>query len=257
MLRRLFFFTVLTMFAGGCASLPAPEGFSYQEIKTDGFPLASWSRVAKKGGTLRVYIEGDGYAWINPHTPSLDPTPADSLVLKLAQRDRFKNVVYLARPCQYVTSRECRPYYWTSGRFDPKAVASVKDAVAKLAKQYQAPNVDLVGYSGGAAVALLVAAQSPSVAKVYTVAGVLDHKAWTAHHHDSPLKGSLNPADYMKKLAAVPQVHYAGGRDKTVPSSLAEEFVHSLQTTSQADVIIVPNATHNAGWVEVWPRLIN
>lgn len=257
MLKRFFFLFFLTAFVSGCSSLPRPEGFSYQEIKTKDFSLASWARVKQKKKKLRIYIEGDGFAWINPYTPSSDPTPSEMTALNLAQKDPFVNVVYLARPCQYVSSRECRPYYWTNGRFDPKVIASVTEAVRKLKEQYQAPSVELVGYSGGAAVALLVAVKEPSVSKVMTVAGVLDHKAWTDFHKDTPLKGSMNPANYKKKLKNIKQVHYSGGADKTVPSSLTENFVYSLGNDSKAEIIIVPNASHNKGWVNNWARLVN
>lgn len=50
----------------------------------------------KKGGPLRIYIEGDGFAWINPYTPSADPTPSETTALNLAQKDPFANVIYLA-----------------------------------------------------------------------------------------------------------------------------------------------------------------
>lgn len=76
--------------------MPRPEGFSYQEIKTKNFSLASWARIGKKGGPLRIYIEGDGFAWINPYTPSADPTPSETTALNLAQKDPFANVIYLA-----------------------------------------------------------------------------------------------------------------------------------------------------------------
>ena len=254
---RLFFALAAASFLTGCASLPCPEGFSYREIKTDDFSLASFARVAKKGAPLRVYIEGDGFAWINPRTPSADPTPVETTVLDLARRDTYPNVVYLARPCQYVSSRECKVYYWTGGRFDPKVVRSEKQAISKLMTLYQAKTAELVGYSGGAAVALLAAKDMPEITRVVTVAGVLDHAAWTKHHGDTPLKGSMNPADYKEKLAKVKQVHYSGGLDKNVPSALTEKFVYALGKDSRADIIIVPNASHNKGWVENWRRLID
>ena len=50
---------------------------------------------------VNIYIEGDGRAWLNKNRPSLDPTPKNSLALKLAEIDPAPNVIYLARPCQY------------------------------------------------------------------------------------------------------------------------------------------------------------
>ncbi len=254
---RLFFVLSVLSVLTGCVSLPSPEGFSYREIKTDDFSLASFARVGKKGAPLRIYIEGDGFAWINPRTPSVDPTPVETTVLDLAQKDTYPNVIYLARPCQYVFSRACGVYYWTNGRFDPKVVRSEKQAISKLMSLYQAKTAELVGYSGGAAVALLAAKDMPEITRVVTVAGVLDHDAWTKHHGDTPLKGSLNPADYKEKLAKIKQVHYSGGLDKNVPSALTEKFVYALGKGGNADIIIVPNASHNKGWVENWRRLID
>ena len=255
MMQKRFFMFFLTLFLPACVSLPEPEGFVYREIKTKDFSLASWSRIKTPGKPVRIYIEGDGFAWVNAYTPSSDPTPSELMVLKLAQKDASDNVIYLARPCQFVMSEECRVYYWTSGRFDPKVIASEKEAVRSLMEEYNAPSAELVGYSGGGAVALLTASELPEISKVYTVAGVLDHKAWTSFHGDSPLTGSLNPADYKKRLKKIRQTHFAGGADKTVPVSLTEKFVYSLNS-DRAEMIIVPDASHNKGWLTYWSRMI-
>ncbi|MBR1778329.1 MAG: alpha/beta hydrolase [Alphaproteobacteria bacterium] len=255
MIQRIFFLFFLTVILTACASLPEPEGFLYQELQTKPFALASWARIGQEGLPLRIYIEGDGFAWVNAYTPSTDPTPSELMVLDMAQRDPSANVVYLARPCQFIMPRSCRVYYWTNGRFDSNVIGAEAEAVRRLAAQYKAPKVELIGYSGGATVALLAALRLPEVSKVYTVAGVLDHKEWTAYHEDSSLNGSLNPADYKDRLAKIPQTHFVGGADKNVPVSLTESFVYSLNN-DQAELIIVPNASHNTGWVGIWPRLI-
>jgi len=253
--KKIFFLFLFAVGLNGCVSLPEPEGFSFQEIKTQEFPLASWARINAAGRPLRIYIEGDGFAWVNAYTPSMNPTPSDLMVLDLAKRDTSANVVYLARPCQFISSRKCRPYYWTTGRFDPQVIAAETEAIRTLIDQYHAPSVELVGYSGGAAVSLLTAVKIPEVSKVYTLAGVLDHQAWTSFHKDSPLTGSLNPADYKKELVKIPQTHFAGNADKNVPVSLTEKFVYSLKN-DQAEVIVVPSVSHNKGWNNIWNRLI-
>lgn len=251
-------FSIFLLFSlSGCVSLPHPDGFSYEEIKTGDFNLASWARVAQKGKPVRIYIEGDGFAWKNESTPSQDPTPTVQTALSLAQADKYPNVIYLARPCQYVSSKLCAPYYWTTGRFDEKVIASTAEAVQKLMKKYQAPSAELIGYSGGGAVAALTALRVSGVSRLATVAGVLDHRAWTSYHKDTPLKGSLNPADFKKKLALIPQRHFVGGQDKVVPVKLTEEFVYSLGDDSRAEIIIVPNAAHDKGWTGIWTRLVN
>lgn len=242
---RYLFFSVLFLTAG-CVALPRPEGFVFQEIQTETFAVAAWTRVKQQPvKVLRIYIEGDGFAWQTPTRPSSDPTPRRSLPLAWAQKDKG-DVVYLARPCQYVFSSRCSAYFWTDGRFAPEIIDSMDDALKTLLEKYKPEKVELIGYSGGAAVAVLLAAKhSDRVGALITVAGVLDHRQWTAYHGDSPLEGSLNPADEQSKIRRIPQKHYVGGKDEIVPQSLARQWV-----SDQRQVIVVPAASHGEGWPE-------
>ncbi|WP_414683398.1 lipase family protein, partial [Methylophaga sp. UBA5088] len=142
---------------------------------------------------LTIYIEGDGLAWLNRRKISSDPTPVDPLVLKLAVHD--KQAVYLARPCQYVKSDRCDKKLWTSARFSTEVVESMNQAVTELKNQFQASSLRLIGYSGGGAIATLLAAERNDVDQLVTVTGNLDTTAWTEMQHISALTDSLNPAD--------------------------------------------------------------
>ena len=82
-----------------------------------------------------------------------------------------------------------------------------------------------------------------NVKKVITIAGNLDHRAWTEYHHLPPLIQSLNLADYKETFALIPQVHYIGENDKVIPPILTEKFVEDKKS-----ILIVPNATHGDGW---------
>lgn len=69
---------------------------------------------------LWIMIEGDGRAWLNMREPSLDPTPVDAVGWRLAQNIARANVLYLARPCQFLSSLElnaCSIDDWTNARF--------------------------------------------------------------------------------------------------------------------------------------------
>ena len=188
---------LILFFVSGCASLPNPEGFTFQTVRTNTFDIAVWSRITLPADTLKVFIEGDGMAWVSPTQPSLDPTPRNSMVLKWAQRTAG-NVAYMARPCQYVFSDKCDVPFWTSARFAPEAVDAMDDALKTLIKRYNLKKVELVGYSGGGAVAVLLAQRNQGkVTKVTTVAGVLNHADWTAHF------GVLPNATHAKGFEAV------------------------------------------------------
>ena len=105
----------------------------------------------------------------------------------------------------------------------------------------------LIGFSGGAQVAGLVAVRHPErVQKLITIAGVLDQEAWTEYHGDAPLKKSLNLKDYQNVFKTIPQVHYAGGKDDVVPPKLIQDFA------GKEAVIIVPKAGHGEGFSSVY-----
>jgi len=231
----------------------------YRPIRTDRFTLASWVRTGEPGAPIDLYIAGDGLAWLDRDRPSPDPTPTDPVALRLAARDPSPNVAYLARPCQYTieTDRDaCRPVYWTNGRFDEAVIEALDRAVGTLRREMGGGRLNLVGYSGGGALALLVAARRTDVTSVRTVAGLLDHRAWTALQKISPLDASRNPADIAARLAAVPQLHFLGGRDEIVPAAVAASYQDRMPADGCSRLRVVPGAGHEEGWAERWPELL-
>jgi len=229
------------------------------EVKTDPFVLTAYSRIDKKGEPVHIYIEGDGYAWITPTRISSDPTPRQSLALELATKDPAPNVIYLARPCQYTPEEcdsACGPYYWTNGRFSEPVVKSVDQAVAYFVKEAGAPGVHFTGYSGGAAVAVLVAARRNDVLSLTTVAGNLDPEAVNKAHDASSLEGSLNPMDFAENVKNIPMRHFIGTLDNTVPSSIARSFAERCGDSSARSITEINRATHSDGWEEHWPELL-
>jgi len=196
---------------------------------------------------LTIYIEGDGYAWINRSRISTNPTPHNPTGLKLAMTD--KNAVYIARPCQYIdinSEPHCESKYWGTHRFAPEVILSTSMAIDILKSHYAASKIRLIGYSGGGAVAALVAARRKDVIQLNTFAGNLDIDAWTDHHNISPLKGSLNPADYWQNLVDIPQIHYFGGNDEIMPVSVARSYISKFPTEeSKPKLVIIPSANHH------------
>jgi len=212
---------------------------------------------------LTVYLEGDGLAWVDRHTPSFAPTPSDPLALRLAVADARAPAVYLARPCQYTQGasfKGCEVRYWGSHRFAPEVIGAMNDAVDQLKRRYGATHLVLVGYSGGGAVAALLAARRDDVAALVTVAGTLDTEHWTQEQRVSPLMGSLNPRDVAERLAAVPQWHFVGMRDDVVPRSVLNHFLdrvsHSASPgTPPPTVEVLPDFDHHCCWAVAWPQL--
>jgi pimeloyl-ACP methyl ester carboxylesterase len=206
---------------------------------------------------LTIYLEGDGLAWIGRSLPSADPTPLDPLALRLALAQPAGNAAYLARPCQYADAEGtgCAQRYWTGERFAPETVAAMNDAVTALKTQFGAQRLTLVGYSGGGNIAALLAARRHDVVRLVTVAGNLDHRAWSAHHRVRELSGSLNASDVAERLSALPQIHFVGGRDQVITPVLAEQWPPALLGQQKRNLHVLPDADHGCCWADRWPAL--
>lgn len=243
--------------------LAAAQDWQPLVLQTTDFAIQAF--VPRRPGTtaqLHVYIEGDGLAWLDRQTPSFAPTPADPVGLRLAMADAGVSAVYLARPCQYTFGtdfRNCHPRYWTSHRFAPELVEGMDQALDQLQRVRGAHRLVLVGYSGGAAIAALLAARRHDVVGLVTVAGVLDVKAWTRSQGLSTLDSSLEPRDIAPRLAGLPQWHFVGSRDRTVPPVLLDGFLQAQQplTADSSAVIRVhreKDFDHQCCWVQAWPE---
>lgn len=244
--------------AGLAAQLARGAHMRYQAIQTERFVLASWQRINRPGAPVTVYIEGDGFAWESRTQPAADPTPLNPIALRLAARDPSENVVYLARPCQFegIRSPACAPLYWTEGRFSRHVVNALDTALTHILREAHAEKLHLVGYSGGGGLAVLVAAQRSDVLDIRTVAGNLDHRAWTAWHQISPLTQSENPIAVAHLLEAIPQRHFIGASDEVVPRAIAESYRTHMANPAHVTLTSINGADHQNGWEAQWPTLL-
>lgn len=268
-LQRLVPLAITTLLAA-CASFPSPEQrrehitalagahhWQALELNAGAFRLQSYvPPTYTPNPVLTLYIEGDGLAWLNARQPSPDPTPLDPLALRLAMAQPTGNVAYLGRPCQYLgTTPPCQARYWTNARFSEDVVLSLDQAVDQLKARASAQRVIIVGYSGGGALALLLAARRSDVEQVVTVAGNLDHDAWTRYHRVAPLRGSLNPAALRPSLTHIPQLHLVGEADAVMPADLAKQFIAGYPAGSPTRLRVIPGYDHHCCWAQNWARL--
>lgn len=259
----------LVALTAACTSIPEPsarraaavdlaaqKNWRPLTLQDSDFPLLAFvpslEQTSIGQDLLTIYIEGDGYSWINSETPSADPTPVRPTGLLLALAQPEGPAAYLGRPCQYLSSSACFQPYWTQQRFSEPLVAAMNRAMDALKQQLGASRLRLVGYSGGAAMAVLIAERRNDVAAVVTVAGNLDTEWWTRVMHLSPLTGSLNPADQKLKLQSIAQWHFVGARDQVIPAELSESFVEGMPAARR---IVLPEYDHYCCWVENWANL--
>lgn len=222
-------------------------------------PLRGFVRAGAAGEPLVVYIEGDGRAWLNGNTPSPDPTPVDPVALRLAALDMRSNVAYLARPGQFLhppAGSSVPRRYWLSARYAPEVVDTYAMVVREMARELAAPEMELVGYSGGGAIAVLVSArlkrEMPALRlTLRTVAGNLDTATWTRVLRLSPLAGSLNPADVATELADIPQQHLLGRQDRQVPATVYAAFAAKLASDRCVQAVWL-DLGHAGPWDDAW-----
>jgi dienelactone hydrolase len=243
------------------AAMAGAAGMRSDRVDANGLPIQVFHRGLRDAATVVVYVEGDGQAWRTPHRAATDPTPRQPIGLELATRDPSPAVLYVARPCQFVGAgtAPCEPRWWTSHRYAAAVVeamqAAIEQALRTAGRDPRRTPTAFVGYSGGGTIAVLLAARTGNVEWLGTVAGNLDHAAWTRLHRVSPLDGSLNAVDVAAQLRAIPQVHLIGERDRNVPQSLLSAYVERSGAASMR-VAIVASADHDCCWAEQWPMLL-
>ncbi len=251
------------------------SGFKTSIIKTKEFELTSLIKNNNNHADIQklvIYIEGDGRSWIKKQILSKNPTPPYALALRLAIQDPRNNqpdtaVAYLARPCQFtqhkLTSENCSTKYWSSDRFSELVIDNINQAIDILKANLGLglnDKLELIGYSGGAAIVVLVAARRNDVEIIRTVAGDLNHEMMTAYHRTTPLPNCLNPINFTDKLNNIKQIHYIGSTDKIVPKIVTENFLKrcekNLNSTFSQVTMVQINATHQKGWEEQWTSLV-
>jgi hypothetical protein len=252
---------LMAIFVVGCSAKQViledvnKYNLSTQTFKYKNIPIYFGVDTQNIKDTFSIYIEGDGRGWISKRKPSDDPTPSNSLVLKLMEKD-IRPKVYLARPCMYVQTEFCEQYYWTEGRHHPKLVEAMSKAIDHLKTLYGVSNFELIGHSGGGSMAVLIAEKRSDIKRIITIAGNLDIEAFVKHHRVTAMKGSLNPLYVAEKIQYIPQLHFIGGQDKIVPEKLVANFVKkSASICVQSKVY--KDFGHFEDWVSVWSDILN
>lgn len=268
---KIYALLFLVFFIAGCATIPLASdryltadkvatvnGFNKDYIKSGNFILTSYCRLKNKGTPIHIYIEGDGVSWISRTRLSDDPTPREPLVLELASMDDAENVAYLARPGQYCRNDEpnCDIAYWSDKRFSEEVIDAVNKAMDILRDRSDAKEIDLIGYSGGAAIAVLAASRRHDIASIRTIAGNLDTEAVNSYHKVSQMERSLNPIDEVQKLSKIRIHHFVGSEDKVVPFFITERFAKKAGDINLSTITVVDGVSHSRGWKERWKDLL-
>lgn len=240
--------------------IAVPANLHKRQVSADPFSITVFERVYAEGQQATIYIEGDGKSWMGGAKAPENPTPDYPVALHLASRDLGDNVIYVSRPCQFsgmvAAKTPCAPEYWAERRFSLEAMQSMNTVLDKLKSRYDLRGFHLVGYSGGAAVATMLAAKRDDVLSLRTVAGNLDHVLLNTYHNLPQMPGSLNPRDFARDVAHIPQHHFLGAWDETVPPGVYESFRSAMGRSSCARMSMVDEVNHEDGWANRWQSLL-
>ncbi len=227
-----------------------------REVQAGNFVLQARERVYQKGQPATVYIEGDSLVGMKAGTTL---TPDDPIALRLAAQDKGANVIWLARPCQYQKTNKaeaaCPAKFAGDSRYSTEVVDGFSAALDNIKAYYNIPSFDLIGYDGGAALAVILTSQRSDITSLRTVAGNLDPNATAQINAGTTSAASLNPLDFAASVGHLPQRHFLGKKDMVTPPIVYNNFAQSVGINDCMNVTLVDNADHVNGWVEQWPVL--
>lgn len=223
----------------GCASIMPKETarrlahaawMVEREIPAAPFALTAYERMHERHTTANLYIGGDAEK----------RAPANPVALHMATKDNAKNVVYLARPCDYsgmLDGSECGEEYRTDRRFAPEVIRAYDAALTNISRKYNITGFHLIGYDGGAVIATELAKRRKDILSLRTVAGQLGQ--------------IVNP----QALAGLPQHHFIGGQDEMVSPAQLHSYLQASQSGCVNHSFVQENE-HEKGWAEKWPELL-
>lgn len=230
-----------------------------RDIPTEKFIIQSYERVYTKNQSATIYIEGDGAGIESAKTFGDNPTPTDPIALRLAAQDGSTNVIWVGRPCQYnkgwKDGKECPVEYSTTKRYAPEVIDTYNQVLDNIKAYYNIPSFDVVGYDGGAAIAVILGSQRADIKSIRTVAGNLDPHTVANLNGQPYQEGSLNPLDFAAGIANIPQRHFIGKGDTVTPPAVYNSFAQAVSQGQCLNVSLVDNADHAEGWTEQWKVL--
>lgn len=233
--KKILLLSIFIFFIScGLKQVKTPDSFIYIPIQTKNYTIASWQKITDIHQPIKIYVEGDGNAYTTKGYPTNDPTPKNSVLQKIAFEDTSANIVYLARPCQFIKDKNCNQTDWTTGRFSQKIVDNMFEAIKKISGNNE---IILTGYSGGALLTGIIInryKKDLNVIKWVTIAGLFNHTDWTTYFNYIPLKDSLD----LDKIPNIKQKHFICTKDKVIPNEL------TLKRVDKKDCVFV-NTSHN------------
>lgn len=206
-----------------------------------------------------IVVEGDGASWDSRRRVSANPTPRQFVGLKIASSIKNAQVIYLGRPCQYVTVAElksCSTSHWSERRFSIEVMDRYSEVIEALIAEYPADRIEIAGYSGGGVIAAVQAARIKEITRLTTIAAPLDTEAWVSHHGVSPLDDPVDGMSHLSDLCPIQQTHFYGGADNIVPLASSEAFKIKMRNCQDTRFVLAVGKDHGCCWTTHGSELV-
>ncbi|MEH6753233.1 MAG: alpha/beta hydrolase [Alphaproteobacteria bacterium] len=194
------------------------------------------------GAPLVVVLHGD-------MSSGKPPSYATRFAKRITERNPDITIVSMLRP-GYDNGDGKKSQGSTNGRRDHYTgvnVDAVGDAIRNLAAHHKAPRTIVVGHSGGAATAALIAGRQPEVLDgMVLISCPCDITRWRLERNGSAWPSSLSPSDYVDQVRPDLQITAVTGRndDNTQPG-LAKSYVAEIRERGGiANFLEIPGERH-------------
>ena len=207
--------------------------------------------VAVPVAQLNVYIGGDGMPWVRGGTEmAANPTNYDKTLLGFMENSPLPSV-FLARPCYYIypLPEFCDSAMWTSARYSKQVIDEMEAVLRRITLQYSVRSINIIGFSGGATLAVLLASRADDslpIDRVVSIAGNLTVKRWVSHHHYIALESSLDAQVFLP--LSQPHLILIAEKDENIPPSLYLSQPELMGVNTRVKVF--ENYTHSCCWLE-------
>lgn len=195
-------------------------------ISGGNYCIAIETITEKPGTALVVVLHGD-------MSSGKPPSYATRFAKRIAERNPDITIVSVLRP-GYDNGQGKKSQGSTNGRRDHYTgtnIDAVAVAIQNLTAHHKASRTIVVGHSGGAATAALIAGRHPGILDgMVLISCPCDILRWRQERNGSSWSASLSPGDYVDQIRPEMQIIAVTGRnDKNTGPGLAKSYVAEIR----------------------------
>ena len=242
----LYFVTLLFLFS--CSTTKQIPINNYTTV-VDGLQIETYGNINKaKSPTILIFLHGDRCT--ANYTKD---------VAKLAVKKNVLSFV-MARPGCEVSGRYSQGSHGDYDHYTKERIVAVSKSINSLKQHYKASKVILVGHSGGAATAGIIAGKYPELINAFVaVSFPANVPRWRILRNKGSIWArSLSPHNFINQIKHTTQIYIVNGKsDSNTSPSLSKEYVTAAKAKGlDVSNIVLDGESHNSAFKSVKVRSI-